>query len=244
MTSAGSTGADSTMKLAAAAMPFAKQCPLCGTAARAFVRDPKDEDSKHRLRNLKLPGEELGRNEYCPNCGCNSRERLLYLYLLHYTDVFTPTAPRLRVLARGEVQRLAERVGKVSRVELAQDQMDGLFDIVLEDRVLERADDDRHTLNLLRDQLIPGGRLIVSEPVSPVLPATLEDESIITERQRKRAFGSRKRKRVFGADLEMRIREASLNPQTFDWRNDRNRFGGFQNRFALARGQTLMICRR
>lgn len=226
------------------ANPLRKLCPLCEGTARAFVPQVWDEEAKYRIRNLKIPGQGLGRNEYCPACGSSSSERLLHLYLLRYTTVFTPTAAMLRVFACGELPKLAEMINKVSRVELTQAQMMGLFDIVIENHSLERADDDRQTLVSLRDLLIPGGRLILSETISPVLPATLENDGAMTERQRRRAFGDPLRKRVFGADLEARIREAALIPEPFDWRTDRGNFGGLGNRFALTPGQRLMICRR
>ncbi len=224
--------------------PFVKTCPLCGTSSHAFACEPRDDDSKRRLRNLKLPGGDPGRNETCPACGSNSTERLLYLYLLHYTEVFNPTARRLRVLALCELPRLTEAIGNVSRIELAHEFSATMFDVVVEDSMLERADDDRKTLALLRDQLSPGGLLVLSEAVSPVLPATLEDAGIETERQRRRAYGSPARKRVFGADFGERITAAGLVFESFDRRTDRGRFGGWRNRFALAAGRTLTICRR
>ena len=226
------------------ANPFRKSCPLCETTARTFIHEAWDYNSKHRIRDLKLPGQGIGRNEYCPTCGSSSRERLLHLYLLRYTDVFTPTAPMLRVVACGELPRLADVITKISRVELAEEGVMGLFDIVIENQILERAANDREKLLALRNQLIPSGRLIISEAISPVLPATLEDEGSMTERKRRRAFGDPKRKRVFGADFEARIREAELIPEPFDWRTNRGRFGGLRNRFALEPGQRLMICRR
>lgn len=235
-----------------------KKCPLCGNTSRAFhasssLRSSPDEMAHERARNLKIPGDGPRRNVQCPKCGSLDYERLLYLYLLHETELFIPTAPEMRVLYIRPTPRLAHAIERVWRVRLdtctEQDLLEfeentARYDIVLCNHVFERMRDESTALRRVHGIAKREARIIVQSAVSPALPATFEDEELDSERRRVRAFGNRERVRLYGQDFPERLSSAGFSVREFRRSTTDTRYGGLVNRYALPAGQVLFALRR
>lgn len=232
---------------------FYKKCPLCGYSSSSFLPSTAEAKEHQRARDLKIPGDGSRRNVRCPNCDSLDHERLLFLYLLHETELFIPTAAPMRVLYVRPQPRLKAAIERVSRVSLDTcDEHELLeygsahepYDIVLCSHVLERVANETDLFRSLEGILGPDGVVVVQSAVSPALPATFEDAGLETDRQRIRAFGNRGRVRVYGQDFTQRLVSAGFSVNEFRWRAAGRRYGGVSNRYALPAGQVLFVLRQ
>lgn len=189
------------------AAPGADQCPICGTAAAAFL--PFGLDSR--------PGAQ------CPSCGSVERHRIMWLYLKERADFLTR---RQRVLHaapepcmephfrrhHGAGYVTLDRFNAFVDVEAdlkALPFADGQFDVVLASHVLEHVAADRPALAELARVLVPGGRATIMVPFDPRRD-TYEDPAITTPEGRLAAFGHPFHFRIYGRDLVDRLAAAGL----------------------------------
>lgn len=225
-------------------------CPICN--GDCF---PSGDRSvlPQRFRDLKVfsPGR-LPLNP-CPNCGATDDERLIYLYLLHRTRAFEPTAPRLTVLHIEPEPRLHETLRRVSRLQVRSEPSSGLtsldvdersIDILLCNDVLDRISDEAAALRSIRRVLRTDGLAFVQSAVSSTLPATHEDSKLTTDTERTKAFGSPLRVRLYGTDYAQRLEHAGFAVERFRWWRGGRRFGGaVLNRYALVQAEVLYVAR-
>ena len=135
-----------------------RECPFCGLVCASF--EPLGED-EHDAR--------------CPRCGSLERDRLMWLYLLNETDLFSGPERRALLHVDPEVpswQRLARvptvaSVNSDGRRDLARLDLtelpfpDESFDVVCCGRAFERAVDRECAAHELARMLRPGGWALV-----------------------------------------------------------------------------------
>lgn len=182
-------------------------CPCCGGQFRRFLTGGSDTPRK---------------NARCPGCGSLERHRLLWLYLINRTTVWSQKITLLHVAPERVLQRLFRGVPTIKYVSgdldspLAMLSMDltsipfraAAFDVVLCNHVLEHVLDDRKAMRELLRVLKPGGWAILQVPIK--CERTFEDPTVTTPEERLKVFGQRDHVRIYGRDFEERLASAGF----------------------------------
>ena len=233
---------------------FRYKCPLCKSFVRVLL--PFGDDFPV-LKDHDVVGSGY-RHALCPVCYSFDRERLLYLYLLHKTDLF---AGRYRVLHIAPEQRVKTVLSRkinleyltadllesdvVIKVDITNIQFrDDSFDAIICNHVLEHIIDDRKAMAELYRVLKPSGWAILQVPISLSLEATYEDPSITTEKGREEAFGQSDHVRIYAKDYKARLTQTGFKVDIFDWTTKRANFGGPRNLFGLDERERVYIARK
>lgn len=198
------------------------ECPFCGGRYERFL--PFGVVGSVFARK-DVVGASARINARCPTPDCCSldRERLLYLFLRHRTDLLTSAARVLHVAPEPNLARVltarpvyvAVDFGAnggsipmdITRLAFA----DASFDAVICSHVLEHVPDDRAALREVRRVLRPSGWAILQVPIAMSESATLEDDTITDPDARERTFSQRDHVRLYGRDYEDRVRAAGFS---------------------------------
>lgn len=206
-----------------------RRCVLCGHRVWRFMPYRKGSRGVAPLMHaLKVVGSDVDHHE-CPRCGAHDRERHLLMYMK--ASGLMPGLEGFRILHFAPEKRLgrliaAQRPAKYERCDLypasvdvrkidiqAMPFVDGEFDLLIANHVLEHVDDDLAAVAEITRVLAPGGFAILQTPYSPVLHATWGDAGIIGEAARLQAYGQEDHVRLFGSDIFERIASAGLQPR-------------------------------
>jgi ubiquinone/menaquinone biosynthesis C-methylase UbiE len=87
---------------------------------------------------------------------------------------------------------------------------DNEFDFISCDHVLEHVHDYMLGLKELYRVIKPGGWVEITVPLLPDLPATYEDETIVSKEERKQKFGQSDHLRIFGMDFPQKLRDVGF----------------------------------
>lgn len=223
---------------------FRYKCPFCNSRLRRFLPSGL---SFPVLEEREVVGGRWRPNARCPTCDSSDRERLLYLYLLHKTDIFEKPQKVLHVAPEANVTKMlrvnatvdyltADMSSKSVLVQMDITDIqfaDDAFDAIICNHVLEHVVDDRKAMSELYRTLKPGGWAILQVPVSLTLSETYEDLSITTTAGREEAFGQGDHVRIYAKDYQDRLEQAGFKVNVFKWITDAENFGGRQNIFGL-----------
>ncbi|HVW53248.1 MAG TPA: methyltransferase domain-containing protein [Trinickia sp.] len=210
----------------AAPAPSQKFCVVCEQPVAKWLAHPEaNKTDRAFMKQVESIGSTLEHHQ-CPNCGCNDRERHLWLYLAFsriLEDVSQKRvlhiAPepgieqRIRRLSPGEYVGgdLSPRLPHHRRLNVEHlDFPDGYFDIIICNHVLEHVGDPDAALAEFNRCLAPGGHLIAQTPYSPLLRNTFELNKPVTPAFATHYFGQSDHVRLFGADIVDRFRSAGL----------------------------------
>ncbi len=208
---------------AVAQQPF---CVVCEQPVSGWLPHPEaGKADRSFMQQVESVGSTLEHYQ-CPNCGCNDRDRHLWLYLAF--SRLLEDAPQKRILHIAPEARIEPRIRALAPLEyvvgdlhpraqhhrrLNVEQLafpDGYFDVVICNHVLEHvANPDRAMAELTRC-LAPDGHLIAQTPYSPVLRNTFELNKPVTGTFATHYFGQSDHVRLFGADIADRFRAAGL----------------------------------
>jgi Methyltransferase domain len=219
-------------------------CPICGSRLRKFLPGGLKLPV---LKEKKIAGSGCHPNVTCPVCNSLDRLRLLYLYLLHKTDIFQK--PR-RVLHIAPEKVIEDRLRQLPGVDYLTADLyaehvminmditniqfpDNSFDIIICNHVLEHVMDDKKAMRELYRTLKPGGWAILQVPISLVLKDTYEDFSITTAAGREQAFGQSDHVRLYASDYKDRLEQAGFKINVFRWTTEIENFGTQLNIFGL-----------
>jgi SAM-dependent methyltransferase len=170
------------------------------------------------LREKDVVGGAYHRDDVCPRCQSNARERLVYRYLQDRTSIFNERVTVLHIAPEPHLRRRLREVPAIRyvtgdlaprRVSLRLDIMmlpfpDESFDLVICNHVLEHVIDDQAAMRELHRVLRPGCRAVLQVPIGRVLQDTVEDPTATSEAERIRLFGQRDHVRLYAADDYMR----------------------------------------
>lgn len=220
------------------------ECPLCNSHLKTFLPFGFDFPV---LSEKKVVGGGYRPYARCPVCGSLDRERLLYLYLLHKTDIFEKSQKVLHIAPEPDLADILRNQAVVDyltadlyskdvmiKMDITNIQFpDNFFDAIICNHVLEHIIDDRKAMSELYRTLKAGGWAILQVPLSLSLEKTYEDFSITTTAGREEAFGQMDHVRIYARDYKDRLEQAGFKVNVFKWVTEAEGFGGRKNRFSL-----------
>lgn len=234
---------------------FRYRCPFCNAHLKLFL------PSGYHFPILKekyIIGGGYRQNALCPICGSMDRERLLYLYLRHKTEIFKRPARLLHIAPESKIKAVLHknvninylttdfsRKGVMMTMDITDISCrDNSFDTIICNHVLEHIIDDRKAMSELYRILKPGGWAILQVPISASLESTYEDFSIITPLERERVFGQADHVRIYARDYAQRLEQAGFAVDIFEWSANNHYFGGQKNKFGLIEDEPVYCARK
>lgn len=232
---------------------FGYKCPFCRKSFRQFFPAGIDRPV-FKEKNIIGGGYRL--NARCPWCNSSDRERLVYLYLKKYTDIFEKPIKLLHVAPEKNLQEIFKKHSNLDYVSadlnspLAMVKMDitdigygnDFFDVIICNHVFEHILDDRKAMAEILRVLKPGGWAILQAPISSSLKKTFEDPAILAPADRESKFGQNDHVRIYGADYKERLEAAGFRVSVL---NARKTLGmEIVEKFSLLRDENLYVCRK
>jgi len=202
------------------------RCAVCSQTVPAWKPHPHIEHRSEFAKLMRVVGSDL--NVYqCPACGCNDRERHLWLFL--NAAGVAEALPRMRVLHLAPepyVERLIAGLKPLEyvrgdlrptrtehmRIDVEQLPFEAArFHLIICNHVLEHVGDPLRALREMHRCLAPGGTLVAQTPFSPLLRRTMEITEAPTPDFARLFFGQEDHVRLFGADIGDYFREAGFS---------------------------------
>ena len=194
-----------------------KTCPICGSNAMLFLPVNRRKDA------------------LCYNCGSFERQRLIYLYLKRFTNIFTKENSFLhfapeeclynKFINSRNINYLTGDVEKNSRVKQIIDMCniqfeDNKFDYIMANHVLEHVPDDfqamRELYRTVTEHSKTGGKVILTVPIFTKYDETLEKEEYNTDELRIKYYGQKDHLRAYGNDFQERLESVGFNVKKYN----------------------------
>ena len=191
--------------------------------------DPIDGSSYRKF----LPyGYKVSRpNALCPGTLSLERHRLLWLYLQRKTTLLEN---KLKVLHIAPEQVFYSRFKRFNHWDYTTTDLyspladvkadicdlpfiDGTFDLILCNHVLEHIPDDLKAMEELYRVLKKGGTLIAQVPLEAERSVTFEDNSITDKAKRTEIFGQYDHVRIYGKDYYQRLESVGFKTEGVDF---------------------------
>ena len=200
-------------------------CCLCEQTVDAWVPHPGRAQRSPFMAMLGTVGSDLAVYG-CPHCGCNDRDRHLWMYMasaglpeqlagariLHLAPEAS-LEPRLLACrpaeyVRGDLFPARAGILRVDAESIAFE--DGRFDLIIANHLLEHVRHPERALAEFARCLAPGGLLIAQTPYAPALKHTFELETPPTEEFATIYYGQVDHVRLFGGDIGTLFNAAGL----------------------------------
>lgn len=205
------------------------QCNICNGHFREFL--PMGI-------NKKVTNDIVGggyRFALCPRCRSTDRERLIYWYIIHKTNILnsSKSIKLLHIAPERNLQKVFRASSKMEYINgdlnplIAEEVIDitdinfenNYFDFIICNHVLEHVKDDKKaTLELFR-VLKPSGEAILQVPMFKTTIKTFEDFSIVLSEEREKYFGQKDHLRIYGKDYKEKLESAGFKVKLFDVKN-------------------------
>lgn len=201
------------------------QCCLCQHTVDRWLPHPHAEQRSEFMKLLRTVGSDLNLYQ-CPSCGCNDRDRHLWLYM--EAAGVTPRIAGSRVLHLAPEAHIERKLmalepalyvrgdlnpTKPGHVKINAEQLpfaNDSFDLVICNHVLEHVSRPERALAEFQRCLEPMGLLIAQTPYSPLLKNTFELDEPPTEDFAAMFYGQKDHVRLFGADIVDYFRDAGF----------------------------------
>lgn len=230
------------------------ECPFCGWHFRRF----RPAGFHYRvIVEKQVIGGHWHRDNVCPRCMSNARERLAYLYLQERTSVFQQPSLLLHVAPEPQLAAVLKRApniryvsadlfeaGVMSRFDVQQMPFrDETFDVVVCNHVMEHVGDDAVAMREVRRILKPGGWAMLQVPIALALDRTIEDPEARTDQERIDKFGQEDHVRLYSRpDYIGRLRAAGFAVTADDYAQS---LGSEKvARFGLVQEEEVFICHK
>ena len=168
--------------------------------------------------------EKMRKNALSPSTLSLERHRLLWLYLIHETSVFTDS---LKLLHIAPEQAYYKRLKQQSNIDYTSLDLnspiadvnadikdmpfeDNFFDVVICNHVLEHIEKDELALMEIYRVLNKGGFAILQIPIDENRENTYEDKAIIDPQERKKHFGQYDHVRIYGMDFFEKLNDVGF----------------------------------
>jgi predicted SAM-dependent methyltransferase len=201
-------------------------CVYCQKTYSKFMH----EGVRKKVFKINLvAGGGYKKNVRCPHCLSTDRSRLLYLFFNLRTNVLKKETEVLHICPNPQVGRLLFGNKNIKyvcgalepehfkefnavRVDVTKIEFDdNRFDVVICNHVLEHVMDDLQALREIYRIVKPGGFSILQVPLALNMQKTVEDHTLTTCKQRKKAFGQSDHVRLYGLDYFDKLREVGFN---------------------------------
>lgn len=184
------------------------ECPFCGWHFRRF----KPAGFHYAvIIEKQVIGGHWHRDNVCPRCLSNARERLAYLFLRDRTSLFQQSARLLHVAPEPQLASMLKHApnikyvsadlvgpGVMSHFDIQHMPFSGqTFDVVLCNHVMEHVADDSIAMAEVYRVLKPDGWALLQVPIALALDRTIEDPTATTESQRIERFGQEDHVRLY-----------------------------------------------
>lgn len=220
------------------------KCPICGFHSKNL--NPIGIDNS-AIRKYQIIGAGK-RNAGCPKCGSSDRDRLVYAYLKHETNVLDkPTtrilhiAPEMVIankfiekkfthylcgdfFAEGQHDNYSRELVKhidVQNLPFSENS----FDLIICNHVLEHVFDENKAIAEIYRVLNKDGFAILQVPISPFLKETISDPSITDEKKMEEKFGQKDHVRLFGMDYVTKLESCKFIVKTLKLHQKYPKFG-------------------
>ena len=184
------------------------ECPFCGWHFRRFR--PAGFHYPVIIEK-RVIGGHWHRDNVCPRCMSNARERLAYLFLKDRTALFNQPTRLLHVAPEPQLASVLKRApnikyvsadlfesGVMSRFDIQKTPFrDQTFDVVICNHVMEHVGDDSVAMGEVHRILKPGGWALLQVPIALNLDHTIEDPTATTDQQRIDRFGQEDHVRLY-----------------------------------------------
>ncbi|MET0384047.1 MAG: methyltransferase domain-containing protein [Burkholderiaceae bacterium] len=200
-------------------------CCLCERAVDAWLPYPLAAQRSQFMIAMGTVGSDVSIYG-CPHCGCNDRDRHLWLYMtaadlprqlagariLHLAPE-RALEPRLQACGpaeyvRGDLFPARDGIRKVDAEAMPFE--GGRFDLIIANHLLEHVRDPGRALAEFARCLAPGGMLIAQTPYAPKLKHTFEVDATPTPDFAKLFYGQEDHVRLFGGDIAAYFNAAGL----------------------------------
>ncbi|MBC8319529.1 MAG: methyltransferase domain-containing protein [Bacteroidetes bacterium] len=233
-------------------------CPICEYNFRKMLPGGFDLDV---IKEKNIIGGGRRNNNICPNCQSTDRDRLVFMYLKHETEIFKN---KVKILHIGPEPSLYNRLKKHSNIFyvtgvkytegiyyhkdidtmdlLELPSHDGEYDMVICNHILEHIINDTKAMSEIYRVLSHNGIAILQVPLSNLLETSYEDYSITCPKLREKHFGQFDHVRIYGKDYVKRLENAGFKVQSYyPVFND---ITDELNRFALNKDEKLIIAHK
>lgn len=180
-------------------------------------------------------GVNLRANAMCPNCNSLERHRLIWYFLVNFTNIRTEKAKLLHIAPEkifyekftnlknidytcGDLfpqkYSYAKNIVKMDITNIPY--QENLFDIVFCSHVLEHIPEDIKAMKEIYRIMKNGAWAILQVPIDYKRDITYEDFSINTDEGREKAFGLADHVRMYGRDYKLRLQNAGFKVEEID----------------------------
>lgn len=202
------------------------RCIICKQSVDSWTPHPHIEHRSEFTKLMRVVGSDLTVYQ-CPVCGCNDRDR--HLWLFFEAAGLLKAIPGKRVLHLAPEAHLEQLIAQLgpsnyvrgdlhpSRTGIERIDVENLqfaqasFDFAICNHVLEHVADPLRALQELHRCLAPGGTLVAQTPYSTLLRRTMEIVEPPTADFARLFFGQDDHVRLFGADIGEYFRLAGFS---------------------------------
>lgn len=200
-------------------------CCLCNRPVERWRPHPGAAARSLFMQRMQTVGSDLS-VFWCPHCGCNDRDRHLWLFM---NALGLPEQlPGWRVLHLAPEQALEPRIAACSPVSYVRGDLypqradllridaqalqfgDASFDLLIANHLLEHVHDLPRVLSEFRRVLRPGGLLLAQTPYSACLKHSFELHEPPEPEFARMFFGQEDHVRLFGADIATHFQAAGF----------------------------------
>lgn len=237
---------------------YSYTCPFCNGKFRKLL---PGGSSLAVIKEKNIIGAGRRDNCICPRCYSTDRDRLIYLYLVNFTRIFSQPKKMLHVAPSGGLKAILHNIPvlnyqegikyhegfyyskDISIIDIQNlDFDDNSFDIIFCNHVLEHIQEDRVAMKELYRVMKPNGWAILQVPISTALESTYEDPSITSEKEREIHFGQFDHVRIYGKDYTKRLESVGFEVEEIlssrDWDID-----GLE-RYAINKEEILFVAHK
>jgi SAM-dependent methyltransferase/glycosyltransferase involved in cell wall biosynthesis len=223
----GRTAVASRVAIAQRPQPEPSRCPVCDQDVEAWLAHPHAAHINLQVMDdVGVIGSRLDKH-LCPRCGCNDRDRHLWLYMqaAGLLDDLSETrilhiAPEARL--EPKLMQLGPRdyVGgdlipqqphhvaiDIERMQFEDDR----FDLIICNHVLEHVNFPERAVAEFVRCLAPGGHVVAQTPYSPLLKRSMELTVAVPEAFATYYYGQNDHVRIVGLDLIETFHAAGLH---------------------------------